>query len=80
MFPPNGAKLDLASGGDSKFEPIGLKITGGTGPISVLVNGIPSQPAFGKRALFFTPDGPGFLRLTVMDARGRADSVVLRLQ
>jgi penicillin-binding protein 1C len=30
--------------------------------------------------VFFTPDGPGFVRLTVMDARGAADSVMVRLQ
>jgi hypothetical protein len=30
--------------------------------------------------LFYTPDGPGFLRLTVVDARGKADSVVVRVQ
>ena len=32
------------------------------------------------RTLFFTPDGPGFARLTVMDARGVADSVVVRIE
>jgi penicillin-binding protein 1C len=32
------------------------------------------------RTLFFAPDGPGFVRLTVMDATGAADSVVIRLQ
>jgi penicillin-binding protein 1C len=30
--------------------------------------------------LFFEPDGPGFVRLTVTDQRGAADSVVVRLQ
>ena len=33
-----------------------------------------------RRTVFFTPDGPGFVRLTVMDANGKADSVVVRLQ
>jgi hypothetical protein len=33
-----------------------------------------------NRTVFFTPDGPGFARLTVMDAKGAADSVVVRLQ
>ena len=32
------------------------------------------------RTLFFAPDGPGFVRLTVTDATGAADSVVVRLQ
>jgi penicillin-binding protein 1C len=30
--------------------------------------------------VFFAPDGPGFLRLTVMDAKGLTDSVVVRVQ
>jgi penicillin-binding protein 1C len=30
--------------------------------------------------LFFDPEGPGFLRLTVMDATGAADSVLVRIQ
>jgi hypothetical protein len=29
---------------------------------------------------FFAPDGLGFMRLTVMDARGATDSVSVRLQ
>ena len=28
----------------------------------------------------FTPDGPGFARLTVMDARGVADSVMVGIE
>jgi len=34
----------------------------------------------GRRTLFFEPEGPGFVRLTVMDGRGATDSVVVRLQ
>jgi penicillin-binding protein 1C len=30
--------------------------------------------------VFYQPDGPGFIRLTVMDAKGATDSVVVRLQ
>jgi penicillin-binding protein 1C len=33
-----------------------------------------------KRTLFFAPDGPGFLRLTMTDAKGSADGVVVRIQ
>jgi penicillin-binding protein 1C len=29
---------------------------------------------------FFEPDGPGFVRLTVIDAKGATDSVMVRLQ
>jgi penicillin-binding protein 1C len=79
MYPPNGAWLDLAAA-DGKLDPVALKISGGTQPLTVLVNGTPVATGADKRTLFFAPDGPGFLRLTVMDARGVADSVVIRVQ
>jgi penicillin-binding protein 1C len=49
-------------------------------PLTVLVNGVPVETAGGRRTVFFRPDGPGFVRLTVMDGRGAADSVTVRLQ
>jgi penicillin-binding protein 1C len=79
LFPPNGSRLELATGSD-KPEPVAVKVQGGTGPLTVLVNGVPYRAAAGRRVLFFAPDGPGFVRLTVTDARGAADSVVVRLQ
>ena len=79
MFPPNGARLELAMA-DAKPEPVALKITGGVAPLTVLVNGVPLADTAARRTLFFEPDGPGFVRLTVMDARGTTDSVVVRLQ
>jgi penicillin-binding protein 1C len=57
-----------------------LKITGGVQPLTLLINGVPRPAQGGSRTLFFTPDGPGFARLTVMDARGVADSVVVRIE
>jgi penicillin-binding protein 1C len=80
MFPPNGARLELANDSSGKPDPIALKVTGGAGPVTVLVNGQPLELAPGRRTLFFEPDGPGFVRLTVMDGRGATDSVVVRLQ
>jgi penicillin-binding protein 1C len=77
MFPPNGARLELAG---SAPEPIALKIAGGSQPLTVLVNGVPLGPAADRRKVFFAPDGPGFVRLTVMDSKGAADSVVVRMQ
>jgi penicillin-binding protein 1C len=80
MFPPNGARLELtAAGGAQKPDPLALKIAGGVAPLTVLVNGVPLAGGSG-RTLFWEPDGPGFVRLTVMDARGVADSVMVRLQ
>jgi penicillin-binding protein 1C len=81
MFPPDGARLELAAvpnGGPP--ESVGMKIAGGTGPLTVMVNGVPLPADGGRRTLFFRPDGPGFVRLTVMDARGATDSVLVRMQ
>ena len=41
MFPPNGARLELASDGAGKPDPIALKVTGAPAPLTVLVNGLP---------------------------------------
>ena len=71
--------LDSTTGG-GKPDPLALKITGGVEPLTVLVNGVPASARADRRTLFVEPDGPGFLRLTVIDARGTADSVMVRLQ
>jgi penicillin-binding protein 1C len=78
MFPPDGARIELAKG--TAPEPVALKIAGGAAPLTVMVNGVPLSAQGGRRTLFFAPDGPGFVRLTVMDARGATDSVSVRLQ
>ncbi|MGC1771867.1 MAG: hypothetical protein WA732_00475, partial [Pseudolabrys sp.] len=82
MFPPDGARLEMAAGGQPDL--VALKISGGRGPLTVLVNGVPMgvpmSASGGRGTLFFQPDGPGFVRLTVMDARGASDSVIVRLQ
>jgi penicillin-binding protein 1C len=76
MFPPNGARLEMAGRSDS----MALKVAGGVQPYTVLVNGVPFGAEGRSRTMFFRPDGPGFVRLTVMDARGIADSVVVRVE
>ncbi|MGZ3410520.1 MAG: penicillin-binding protein 1C [Xanthobacteraceae bacterium] len=79
MFPPDGARLDLAavSGG---LDPLALKISGGVQPLTVLVNGSPAVTGTDQRTVFVSPDGVGFVRLTVVDAQGTTDSVMVRVQ
>jgi penicillin-binding protein 1C len=79
MFPPNGARLELTAEAGS-VDPLAVKISGGALPLTVLANGVPLEKAAVKRTLFYQPDGPGFVRLTVMDAKGATDSIVVRLQ
>jgi penicillin-binding protein 1C len=80
VFPPNGASLELSGSDGAAPDPIAIKIAGGTPPLNVLLNGMPLAERKSARTLFFAPDGPGFVRLTVTDATGAADSVVVRLQ
>ncbi len=74
LFPLNGSRLERAVA----ERDLPLKVSGGVQPLTVLVNGVPAPRQTG-RTIFFAPDGPGFVRLTVMDARGTADSVVVRV-
>jgi penicillin-binding protein 1C len=79
MFPPNNSRVELTTF-DGKPDPLALKISGGVEPLTVLVNGLPTAARADRRTLFVDPDGPGFVRLTVLDAKGAADSVMVRLQ
>jgi penicillin-binding protein 1C len=79
MFPPNGAQLEMMTMG-GRPAPVALKIAGGVRPLTVMVNGLPLAAPVRQGTMFFAPDGPGFVRVTVMDATGAADSVMVRLQ
>ena len=79
VYPPNGARLDVAQAA-GRTEPVALKIAGGVAPWTVLVNGVPQESVGRRQTLFWVPDGPGFVRLTVTDAKGAAESVVVRIQ
>jgi penicillin-binding protein 1C len=76
MYPPNGARIDLGEAS----EPLAVKISGGVEPLTVMVNGMPQAAPGGRRTILVDPGGPGFVRLTVMDAKGTSDSVVVRAQ
>ena len=77
MFPPDGARIEMAWDGPNS---VALKIAGGLAPLTVMVNGVPIGPETSRRSLFFMTEGQGFVRLTVMDARGTSDSVMVRVQ
>ncbi|MBM3531030.1 MAG: penicillin-binding protein 1C [Alphaproteobacteria bacterium] len=79
VYPPQGAQVDLSSGSNA-LDPLALKISGGVEPLTVLVNGQPAAARGDRRTLFVAPEGLGFTRLTVIDAKGSSDSVTVRLQ
>ena len=65
-------------GGRPGNEPVALKIAGGIAPLTVMVNGVPLAES-GRRMLFFSPTGRASCGWTVMDARGAADSIMVRM-
>lgn len=77
MFPPNGVTLEHSA----NPGPLGLRVTGGGTPLTILVNGIAVAVSVQRgRNLSWERDGPGFVRLSVMNARGAADTVMVRVQ
>jgi penicillin-binding protein 1C len=79
QFPLNGSRID-ASGGEGQLSAVPVKVAGGVLPMTVLVNGIAAGELDSRRQRLVDPPGPGFVRLTVMDAMGTADTVVVRIQ
>ncbi len=75
-FPPNGAKVDL----DGGAEPLRLKALGGQLPLAWFVNGAAIAQGDFRRQSLWKPDGAGFARVTVMDAKGAADTALVRVQ
>jgi penicillin-binding protein 1C len=79
-FPPDRAELELASESDGARAPLAFKAEGGVLPLTWLVNGAPVQTAPYRREAFWTPQGEGFVQLSVIDARGQVDRVTVRLR
>jgi len=48
--------------------------------MTMLLNGRSVGEIDGRRESLIDPPGPGFARLTVIDAAGAADTVVVRIQ
>jgi penicillin-binding protein 1C len=80
QFPLNGARIEAASAGEKQFSPLPVKVAGGVLPMTMLVNGVAVGEIDGRRQRLIDPPGAGFVRLTVQDATGAADTVVVRIQ
>ncbi|MEZ0219228.1 MAG: penicillin-binding protein 1C, partial [Tardiphaga sp.] len=79
QFPLNGSRID-ATVGEGQLSAVPVKVAGGVLPMTVLVNGMAAGELDSRRQRLVDPPGPGFVRLTVMDAMGTADTVVVRIQ
>jgi penicillin-binding protein 1C len=77
QFPPDGSRIDLNGAAGASMP---VKVAGGVLPITILVDGMSVGKFDGHRQRLIAPPGPGFARLTVIDARGAADTVVIRIQ
>ena len=73
LFPPPQAVL-------SDDGPVTLRAMGGRRPLSFLVDGAPLATDPARREAAWTPPGPGFYRLTVLDADGAAARAGVRVK
>ena len=80
QFPLNGSRIASAGAGEAQFSSMPVKVAGGVLPMTMLANGVAVGGIDGRRQRSIDPPGPGFVRLTVMDATGAADTVVVRIQ
>jgi penicillin-binding protein 1C len=80
QFPLNGSRIASAGLGEGELSSMPVKVAGGVLPLTMLVNGLSIGEIDGRRQRLIDPPGPGFVRLTVMDATGAADTVVVRIQ
>lgn len=76
-FPPDRSELDLE---ERETEPLIIKAEGGALPLTWLIDGNPMNSDPIRREVEWQPDGRGFAKLTVIDAKGNVDRVSVRLR
>jgi penicillin-binding protein 1C len=74
-FPPDRSELDIDDGAG-----IVVKAEGGALPLTWLVDGVPIDSDPTRREAELPAASRGFLKLSVIDAKGRADGVTIRLK
>ena len=80
QFPLDGSRIELDRSASSEGAALPVKVSGGVLPMTMLINGRAVGEIDGRRQRLIKPPGPGFARLTVIDAAGTADTVVVRVQ
>ncbi|TQF79630.1 penicillin-binding protein 1C [Elioraea sp. Yellowstone] len=73
IFPPDGAALAAGAA-------VTLRAAGGQRPLTWLVDGAPIASVRHRRDTAWQPPGPGFYRITVVDAEGAAAVAELRVR
>jgi penicillin-binding protein 1C len=74
LFPPQGASLAEGPGH------VTLRAAGGRRPLTFLVDGSPVSVEPARREAAWVPPGPGFYRITVLDAEGAAARAEVRIR
>lgn len=74
LFPPPGAVLSNEEG------PVVLRAMGGRRPLTFLVDGARLAASPAKREAAWQPPGPGFYRVTILDADGLAATAPVRVR
>ncbi len=77
VFPTEGVVLERE---DGSLAPLTFTASGGRRPLTWVINGRPLAVTETKRETSWTPEGPGFSRITVIDADGRSASAHFQLQ
>ncbi|WOH62969.1 penicillin-binding protein 1C [Bradyrhizobium sp. BWA-3-5] len=80
QFPLNGSRIDVDRSVNGQGAPMPVKVAGGVLPLTIMMNGTSVGEIDSRRQRLVDPPGPGFARLTVIDATGAADTVVIRVQ
>jgi penicillin-binding protein 1C len=78
-YPPNDARVDLGIGRGAQRDLV-MRVRDGVPPFTWLVEGRPVAREPFARTASWTPDGPGYVTISVVDARGGAARVRVFLQ
>ena len=74
-FPPDRSEVET-----EPDAPLLFKASGGVLPLTWLIDGAPIDSDPRQRQVVWEPSGPGFVKLSVIDAKGRVDRVTVRLK
>jgi len=76
-FPPDRSEIETMDVDDAGLI---LKAEGGALPLTWLIDGAPIGSDPHAREVTWQPGGPGFAKLTVIDAQGRVDRASIRVK
>jgi penicillin-binding protein 1C len=77
-YPPTGSRIDLGFGSANR-APLVLKVRGGTPPFTWFADSAPITREPFSRTAHWTPTGPGYVTLVVVDGRGESVRARVRL-